>query len=74
MFIPDASLPPVRKESAAHFYLYSTASGISVLPLTGFGGVWLSEVTGRDSDVTLTRDAAACLMIELYTEESPTLD
>lgn len=75
MFIPDASLPPVRKESKDHFVLYSSQAGISVLPLTGFGGVWLSEITGKDQDVTLTPDAACCLLLELYAaESSPTLD
>jgi hypothetical protein len=75
MFIPDASLPPVRKEDSSHFLLYPTATGISILPLTGFGGVWMSEVLGKDSEVLVTRDAAACFMLELYAaESSPTLD
>jgi hypothetical protein len=75
MFVPDASLPTIRQESNKHFFLYPSASGFSVIPLTGFGGVWLSEITGRDADVTLTRDAAINLLLEFYSNESsPTLD
>lgn len=75
MFVPDASLPSIRVESREHFVLYSNRDGISVLPLTGFGGCWLSEVLGRDAEVTIPHEAALNLMLEFYvSEKSPTLD
>lgn len=75
MFIPDASLPSIREEREDHFLFYPSPSGFQILPLTGFGGIWLSEITGKDAFVTLTPEAAANLMAEFYlNEQSPTLD